>query len=142
MIKTTEFSRSFFVEYKRKEALNLLLHQTTKNRVYLKLHKKRVLAKLLKPFIFLAQRRGFVPLAARPAKRLSIVCFALDYFVELRWCGKMLALARSSHPQILFKIRNTQEKGREKSRPFSWRREEDLNLRYVSGVHTISNRAP
>ena len=25
---------------------------------------------------------------------------------------------------------------------FIWRREEDLNLRYVSGVHTISNRAP
>ncbi len=25
---------------------------------------------------------------------------------------------------------------------FAWRREEDSNLRYVSGAHTISNRAP
>ena len=43
-----------------------------------KIGTKKDSAKSLNPFYFLAQRRGFALLAARPARQLSIVAFAAN----------------------------------------------------------------
>ena len=50
----------------------------------------------------LAQRRGFAPLAARPAGQLSIAHFASRVLFFLCMQGKTLVLTRGSHPRILF----------------------------------------
>ena len=74
--------------------------------------------------------------------------------VALQQCGTPLkaedkkkrmraALAR---PKTIRKVCNLFANTNKKTHPcwvcFLWRREEDSNLRYVSGAHTISNRAP
>ena len=94
-------------------------------------------------FFVLAQRRGFAPLAARPDGQLSIVQFANKMVYSLGCVRQtILLLLNVSHPQILFCSRSRTKKHTPMGVLFCWRREEDLNLRYVSGVHTISNRAP
>ena len=61
------------------------------------------------PF-FMAQRRGFALLAARPAKQLSIVCFAV-FFIGLYIFPWQNARSRSRlPPQILFFFRYTYKK--------------------------------
>ena len=52
--------------------------------------------------VSLAQRRGFAPLAARPAGQLSIAHFASRVLFFLCMRGKTLVLTRGSHPRILF----------------------------------------
>ena len=90
----------------------------------------------------LAQRRGFSPLAARPAKRLSIVCFALRQLCRGGKESKTLTLVRGSPFESSSILVINNKKHPNESGVFRWRREEDSNLRYVSGAHTISNRAP
>ena len=51
-------------------------------------------------------------------------------------------LARTSEHLGVLTVLNATKKPHLKVWFFCWRREEDSNLRYVSGVHTISNRAP
>ena len=102
-------------------------------------HEKRISAKLLKPFYLLAQRRGFAPLAARPAQQLLIVDFAVGLYGIKLGKAKHFALAKWLPPSK--PLQNSVYKQKKKHQvgvPFLWRREEDLNLRYVSGVHTIS----
>ena len=59
----------------------------------------------------LAQRRGFSPLAARPAPPLSMAVFAVELLVIVALLRQSILLSQNgSHPQILFKIREKTKK--------------------------------
>jgi hypothetical protein len=53
---------------------------------------------------------GFAPLAARPAPTLSTSSFAFLLLLNHSAVGKALTPVRGSHPQILSKIRNSNQK--------------------------------
>ena len=50
-------------------------------------------------FIFLAQREGFSPLAARPARQLLIAAFAVGFIVNLAIVGKAFC-SRKTAPTL------------------------------------------
>ena len=94
---------------------------------------------------FVAQRRGFAPLAARPDKRHTVP-FGLRPCgrKQGRPCANRLPRGNRLHPQILFCFRYRNEKRDAPFRTslFRWRREEDLNLRtYLSRLHDFESCA-
>ncbi len=89
------------------------------------------------------QRRGFAPLAARPAPTLSTSSFAYQLYSYSSPQGKAFYY-RKTAPTLESSSMVTKTK---KDIPqwyilFCWRREEDSNLRTSFPSHTISNRAP
>jgi len=90
--------------------------------------KKKGLAKTLKPFCLLAQRKGFALLAARPARQLSIADFAVDSSLKYPYYGKAFC-SRKTAPTLksLSKFVVQQKRATKHRNSFLWRRERDLN---------------